>query len=198
MEGSILDFEGSDGYFDFVADIPPLFGDASFNLDFDFGFSDIPDPNAFSHLPGVEAGYDVGFGVMPSIHSGVVAEDNFLALGTFDDLNETTKSLQSIEKSQPHLDEALVLLASVDSQLRKDKSGSHDSHEKVSTRKRPWDDSLVVFTTDGGNHVPQRQRKAYSETRKKEVARNRLIGACAQCKLRRGPVSYQFQYPMLS
>lgn len=188
MDGTIFNLEGMDSYMDFFADIPPLFGDASFDLDFDFNFSDIPDSSAFLNLPVVSPG-----SLQPIV--GVV--DNVMALGTFDDPKPNFEEL--IQPSELQLNDTPLSLTNTKSQAPHDKSVSNKSRENsnLSIRKRPWDNSLVVFPVSGGNPVSQRQRKAYSETRKKEVARNRLIGACAQCKLRRGPVSHHLILPKM-
>jgi hypothetical protein len=52
----------------------------------------------------------------------------------------------------------------------------------------PWKDSLIVFSARSGVNVSQKQRKTFTPKRRKEVAMNRKIGACVQCKLKKAPV----------
>jgi hypothetical protein len=56
-------------------------------------------------------------------------------------------------------------------------------------KKRKWEDSMLIFGANPETKIVQRKRKAFSTNRRKEVHRNRTLGACIQCKLRRGPVS---------
>jgi hypothetical protein len=58
-----------------------------------------------------------------------------------------------------------------------------------SSKKRRWNESIVVFASKPNVKVVPKRRKAFMAARKQEVARNRSIGACIQCKIRRGPVS---------
>jgi hypothetical protein len=56
-------------------------------------------------------------------------------------------------------------------------------------KKRKWDDSIVIFSAKTDEKVTIRKRKRYGNERKKQVAAHRLVGACIQCKLRKGSVS---------
>jgi hypothetical protein len=55
--------------------------------------------------------------------------------------------------------------------------------------KRKIEDSIIVFSANSDAKIIPKRRKTFSKPRKREVAMNRLIGACIQCKLRKGPVS---------
>lgn len=59
----------------------------------------------------------------------------------------------------------------------------------IKSAKHKWQDNVTVFSAKGKRTVAQRRRRPYSPSRKEMVALNRLIGACIQCKLRKGPVS---------
>ena len=80
-----------------------------------------------------------------------------------------------------------------------DKTNTHSGHtvqiligdqdDKNESQKRKWKDSVVVFPVNPlTNPVPKR-RKPFGPTERAEVALNRMIGACAQCKVRKGRVS---------
>jgi hypothetical protein len=53
----------------------------------------------------------------------------------------------------------------------------------------PWRDSLIVFSATTGAKVFTKQRRSFEPRRRQEVAMNRIVGACIQCKLRKGSVS---------
>lgn len=55
--------------------------------------------------------------------------------------------------------------------------------------KRKWDDSMIVFPVAPNEEMDVRTRKTYSPVRRKQVALNRLLGACIQCRVRKGSVS---------
>jgi hypothetical protein len=55
--------------------------------------------------------------------------------------------------------------------------------------KRKWDQSIVVFSASNPEKIIQKKRKAYTPSRRMEVALNRMVGACLQCRIRKGPVS---------
>jgi hypothetical protein len=59
----------------------------------------------------------------------------------------------------------------------------------IKSSKHKWQDNVTVFSAKGKQAVTRRRRRSYSPSRKEMVALNRLIGACIQCKLRKGPVS---------
>jgi hypothetical protein len=61
--------------------------------------------------------------------------------------------------------------------------------EHNKTAKRKWQESVSVFSMNGGKKVVPQRRNAYTPSRRTEVALNRLLGACVQCKIHRGPVS---------
>lgn len=58
--------------------------------------------------------------------------------------------------------------------------------------KRKIAESVVVFSTTSDLEIKPRKRKAFSKSRKEEVALNRLIGACIQCKIKKNAVSNHF------
>lgn len=69
------------------------------------------------------------------------------------------------------------------------------SPEKGDLAARPikwrWDDSLIVFPANKDVSIGQRRRRAFAPSRRREVALNRLVGVCIQCKLRKGSVSLE-------
>lgn len=70
---------------------------------------------------------------------------------------------------------------------------SNDKEEEPASSKQgtyglPWRDSIVIFSSKPGVQTPTKSRKRFESRRKKEVALNRLVGACVQCKLRKEPV----------
>jgi hypothetical protein len=58
--------------------------------------------------------------------------------------------------------------------------------------KRKWEDGILVFGANEGNEIARRKRKAFSQSRKKEVALNRRIGVCIRCKI--GKLSVSISY----
>ncbi|KAG4443427.1 hypothetical protein IFR05_001106 [Cadophora sp. M221] len=56
--------------------------------------------------------------------------------------------------------------------------------------KRKIAESVVVFSTTSDVEVKPRKRKAFSKSRKEEVALNRLIGACIQCKIKKNACTF--------
>jgi hypothetical protein len=73
------------------------------------------------------------------------------------------------------------------------------SLEAPAANKRKWESSIVVFSSnpDTKSKVKYRRRKGFDEARRKEVAMNRIIGACVQCKLRKGSVCFRSCTPMV-
>lgn len=69
-----------------------------------------------------------------------------------------------------------------------------EHNREPASNKRKWEDSVVIFSAKPGyDEVKERRRKLFETARRKEVALSRLIGACIQCKLRKGSVSYDCQ-----
>jgi hypothetical protein len=64
------------------------------------------------------------------------------------------------------------------------------NHQLEQAKKRKWKESVLVFPSDPGVKISTRKRSAFDDNRRKEIAMNRRVGACIQCKLRRGPVSF--------
>ncbi|KAL5314161.1 hypothetical protein ACEPPN_018585 [Leptodophora sp. 'Broadleaf-Isolate-01'] len=56
--------------------------------------------------------------------------------------------------------------------------------------KRKIAESVVVFSTTSDLEIKPRKRKAFSKSRKEEVALNRLIGACIQCKIKKNACTF--------
>jgi hypothetical protein len=56
--------------------------------------------------------------------------------------------------------------------------------------KRKWDEAMTVFPASPNEEMIVRTRKTYSPVRRKQVALNRLLGACIQCRVLKGSVSY--------
>lgn len=57
-----------------------------------------------------------------------------------------------------------------------------------SSSKRKWENSIITFDANPDKQVIPRKRKAFGDPRRKEVAITRAVGACVQCKIRKGPV----------
>ena len=68
-------------------------------------------------------------------------------------------------------------------------SGNEDQDNLSISMKRKIEDAIIVFSVNADTKVVPKRRKAYSKSRKREVARNRMVGACIPCKVRKGPVS---------
>jgi hypothetical protein len=67
---------------------------------------------------------------------------------------------------------------------------SEGEKHPLHTSKRKWEESLIIFSSDPNGATKVRKRNAFNDARRREVALNRRVGACVQCKLRRGCVSY--------
>jgi hypothetical protein len=65
----------------------------------------------------------------------------------------------------------------------------NDHSEAARAGKRKLEQSIIVFSASNPEKVLQKKRKAYAPSRRMEVALNRLVGACLQCRIRKGPVS---------
>jgi hypothetical protein len=63
-----------------------------------------------------------------------------------------------------------------------------DQDDKDESQKRKWRDSIVVFPANPDVNPVQKRRRAFDPARREEVALNRMIGACTQCKMRKGRV----------
>jgi hypothetical protein len=59
----------------------------------------------------------------------------------------------------------------------------------MSACKRKWQESVTVFSLNGGKKVVPSRRNNFNPSRRIEVALNRQLGSCVQCKVHRGPVS---------
>jgi hypothetical protein len=62
----------------------------------------------------------------------------------------------------------------------------HEHQLKIVSSKRKF---LAAFSVISGENVRLRNRKPFSEERKKEVALNRTIGVCLHCRLKKVAVS---------
>ena len=60
--------------------------------------------------------------------------------------------------------------------------------EHANTKKAKWESSVVVFGVLPGSKVALRKRKRFGTSRRQEVAINRLVGACIQCKVSKASV----------
>jgi len=87
----------------------------------------------------------------------------------------------------------LVLAESSKEQREQLGDSSHgiqaDTDCAIPSRKRKWDDSIIVFPANAEARLIQRRRKAFDASRRREVAMNRMLGACTPCKLRKGSAS---------
>jgi hypothetical protein len=68
-------------------------------------------------------------------------------------------------------------------------SEDEDQDNLSISMKRKIEDAIIVFSANADTKVVPKRRKAYSKPRKREVALHRMVGACIQCKVRKGPVS---------
>ncbi|KAH7304893.1 hypothetical protein BKA65DRAFT_205484 [Rhexocercosporidium sp. MPI-PUGE-AT-0058] len=71
--------------------------------------------------------------------------------------------------------------------------GNESSYQTISdkeTVKRKISESMVIFSATSNAEVKPRKRKAFSKSRKEEVALNRRIGACIQCKIKKNACSF--------
>jgi len=59
-----------------------------------------------------------------------------------------------------------------------------------SSSKRMWENSVIVFDSHPDRKIVSKKRKVFDSARRKEVAMNRAVGACVQCKIRRGSVRH--------
>jgi hypothetical protein len=172
-----------------------LLGDFNFDLDFtDF------------HFPELELDFDS----LQPLHSQL---EPTLFHTSFTDSNaDATSRVQdwSIHSSSEPEDPLLVSSDENESSLlgtggspstyqSNEKAHSENSLEQSDDNfkaKRKWEDSVTVFSSNDNWKVVQKRRKAYSPTRRKAVALNRLIGVCIQCKLRKGSVSLALVHPV--
>jgi hypothetical protein len=63
--------------------------------------------------------------------------------------------------------------------------------EKPKAKKTKWDKSVVVFSSKPNSTKAPRQRKSFGKSRREEVALTRKVGACIQCRIRKGSVKKQ-------
>jgi len=129
--------------------------------------------------------------------------DGFTADGLCWSLNPTTTAPSvHLDSSDPNSDSDLIEFtpessidiparSNVDSTLPSDlqEACCVTNHQLAQAKKRKWKESVVVFSSDPNVEISTRKRTAFDERRRKEVAMNRRVGACVQCKLRRGSVS---------
>jgi hypothetical protein len=125
---------------------------------------------------------------------------------TADDLSwslnpTTTHPSVYLDSSDPSLDSDLIeftpeLSIDIPTRLKVDSTSPSDLQEaccvtnhRLAQVKRKWNESVVVFSSDPNVEISTRKRSAFDERRRKEVAIHRRVGACVQCKLRRGSVS---------
>lgn len=52
-----------------------------------------------------------------------------------------------------------------------------------------WEGSVSIFPAQRDSKIAPRKRRRFSSSRRKEVALNRLVGACVHCRLRKASVS---------
>ena len=129
--------------------------------------------------------------------------DGFTADGLCWSLNPTTTAPSvHLDSSDPNSDSDLIEFtpessidsptrSTVDSTLLSDlqEACCVTNHQLAQAKKRKWKESVIVFSSNPNVEIPTRKRTAFDERRRKEVAMNRRVGACVQCKLRRGSVS---------
>jgi hypothetical protein len=111
--------------------------------------------------------------------SSIVAQscanlEHMAALGHHEDTSQDTAT------RQPTTAEQLC-----ESATMTDPNSDKSPHPK----KRKWLESVFVFSADKDVKVAVKKRKPFSPHRRKEVAFNRQLGACLQCKIGKGPVS---------
>ncbi|KAH6718828.1 hypothetical protein BKA61DRAFT_262953 [Leptodontidium sp. MPI-SDFR-AT-0119] len=71
----------------------------------------------------------------------------------------------------------------------RDESPSSTTSDRESLKRRIAE-SVVVFSATSDLEIKPRKRKAFSKSRKEEVALNRLIGACIQCKIKKNACTF--------
>ena len=66
----------------------------------------------------------------------------------------------------------------------------HDSSDVTYTEgeRAIWEESVVVFSAQPDAEVVMRKRRRFETSRRREVAMNRLVGACIRCRLRKASV----------
>jgi len=182
MESS--EFGYSEMCSDILSDGFNLFGDSNFALG--FGGFEFEDPaNSLSH-PAMQPTYlDASHLPLPQPQSqfeGNSGEEYLFPLTTANESltargqDSNLRSTHSPTNQESQCQELKL----------KDRSQSSEAPVAI---KRKWEDSVLIFGASPEKKVVQRKRKAFSSDRRRDVHRNRILGACIQCKLRRGPVS---------
>jgi hypothetical protein len=185
MEDTVL-WDAMDDYSSFLpgADLD-LFGDSAF----DFNFTSLP--SADLDIPADWTQDDSNTQVFQSydtIHTTYPDLDNDC------DAFPVTNSRVLLPVSEETTKLAKRHTSKTHTHTNNHRSPSSSPIEEVSSSKRKMEESMIVFAAHPNVKVAPKRRKAFSKTRKQEVAMNRLIGACIQCKLRKGRVSAHYSY----
>ncbi|KAF8849451.1 hypothetical protein BDZ45DRAFT_680506 [Acephala macrosclerotiorum] len=65
-----------------------------------------------------------------------------------------------------------------------------DEEHHCKPKKRKWEESVIIFSSEPNGTTQLRKRNAFDDARRREVALNRRVGACVQCKLRRARCNF--------
>ena len=172
-----------DDCFDFLHyDAFSLFGEESFDFNVESLRTNFVDTGP---APFLEHGIDPNSLNIPAPELGPISADAY----------------SSLKASVPGESNVALAPPSHSNDLSKDSpcnnSDDTKSHAKdtaairrsTNSRKRKWHASMGVFPSAPGQMITLRQRRPFDASRRKEVALNRVVGACVQCKLRKSSVS---------
>ncbi|KAK0104871.1 hypothetical protein ONS95_005137 [Cadophora gregata] len=162
-----------------------FFGDLNFDMDF-------------------SAGPFLGLDCSSPIQSNASAHYN--VEDSLNTLSGTASPKSSLEKMQlpPTLtcEDATAIKASrptshstprdIGTRISRQSPEAPDSDKRSSSAglKRKIDQSVTVFSSTSSKEVTPRKRKTFSASRKKEVALNRKVGVCIQCKIRKNRCTF--------
>lgn len=171
----------------FTDDVLDLFPDSDFNFetselglpDFDFG-----DLSASS----LRHATDFAFESRP-LDEFQLDFDSFSATLNHNDLGDQNISLPVARQIYPPYHAPTYISNSAKRSLAEGLTVEDTKQEDPVTKRGKWDDAVIVFSADLTTRVAQRRRRPFNPSRKREVALNRVIGACILCKLKKGSVS---------
>ncbi|PVH78343.1 hypothetical protein DL98DRAFT_656220 [Cadophora sp. DSE1049] len=162
-----------------------LFGDPSF--DFDFSASPFLDFD-YSSTNQHDVASNDRLETLSNTHSGITtpmtSHDN-LEVSPVLTCEHAPASKSGHSKS--HATPQGIGTRSSDQSSKAPNSAKMSSSE---TLKRKIDQSVIVFSSTSNKEVTPRKRKTFSASRRKEVALNRMVGVCIQCKLRKSRCNF--------
>jgi hypothetical protein len=161
-----------------------LFGDDMLSLDFDqFPASVVGD----WFNPPVDSAIERDFTAVPT-----ASQDEWTNYSTDADILYGSGDLSELCIQHPDYMRVDACTNGFTARHMESVQSSQEDQERDNTSlsmKRKIEDSIIVFSANSDAKIIPKRRKTFSKSRKREVAMNRLIGACVQCKLRKGPVS---------